>query len=125
MENMILPGLLLLLVCPMAASAQQSGQLDSKRATPPPAMCAAAAPKLRESGTSEVVLTMTVDPRGRVKYFSTNSPKGLRLEKMKEAADAINGLHFEPAKKDGRAVEVMIRVKFDCSAPQPGASKKQ
>jgi len=106
---------LLLFICFVAASAQQGGQPDSKKATPPPAMCNAAAPKLREAATNEVVLIMTVDTRGRVQSFTTESPKGLRLEKMKDAAAAIKALQFEPAKKDGRAVEVMVRVKFDCS----------
>jgi len=64
-------------------------------------MCNAAASKLRESGTNKVVLTIAVDTGGRVGSFRTDSPKGLQLEKIKEAAAAIKALQFEPAKKDG------------------------
>jgi hypothetical protein len=67
---------------------------------------------------------MVVDTRGRVESFKTESPKGLRLEKMNEAAAAINALQFEPAKKDGRPVKVTVSVKFDCSGPATDASKK-
>src|SRR5580658_10281369 len=122
MQNVTLP--LLLFVCSTALSAQQSEQLDFKKPIPPQAMCTAAA-KLREAGTNEVVLTMVIDARGRVESFTTDSPKGLRLEKMKEAATAIKALRCEPARKDGQAVKVMIRVKFDCSGPATDASKEQ
>jgi hypothetical protein len=88
-------------------------------------MCDAAAPKLRESGTNKVVLIMTVGTGGRVQSFTTESPKGLRLEKMKDPAAAIKALQFEPAKKDGRPVAVMIRVEFDCSETSTDGSKKQ
>jgi hypothetical protein len=88
-------------------------------------MCDAAAPKLHKSGTNEVVLIMTVDTRGRVQSFTTESPKGLRLENMKEPAAAIKALHFEPARKGGRPVAVMIRVEFDCSETATDGSKKQ
>jgi TonB family protein len=77
-------------------------------------MCDAAAPKLQESGTTEVVLTMTLDTRGKVESFKTESPKGLRLENMNEAFAAIKAIQFEPAKKNGQPVRYMVRVKFDC-----------
>jgi TonB family protein len=107
---------LLLLVYSMASNAQQSGQPNSKKVTPQ-AMCDAAAPKLRESGTNTVVLTLTVDAGGRVRSFTTESPSGLSLEKTKEAAAAIKAMQFKPATKGGRPVAVMVRVKFDCSGP--------
>jgi TonB family protein len=115
----------LLLVCSGATYAQQSGQSDVKKTMPPQEMCKAAAPKLRESGTNEVVLTMTVDTRGKVESFTTDSPKGLRLEKIKEAAAAIKALHFQPAQKDGQAVKVMVRIKFDCAKPANDAPNGQ
>ena len=99
----------------MATTAQEDGRAASRKA--PQAMCDAAAPKLHESGTAEVVLTMIVDARGKVESFNTDSPKGLRLEAMKEASAAVKAIQFEPAKKDGQPVRVMIRVKFDCSGP--------
>jgi hypothetical protein len=122
MKNVILP--VVLFFCSMLTSAQ-GGQPDSKKAMPPQAMCNAAAPALREAGTNEVVLTMTVDAKGRVQSFTTDSPRGLRLEKIKEATAAIKALQFKPAKKDGRAVAVMARVEFDCSRPATDASKEQ
>lgn len=115
MKNVAL--LLLLFVCSRATHAEHSEKSDVKKVMPPQAMCNAAAPKLREWGTNEVVLTMTVDTRGKVESFTTDSPKGLRLEKIKEAATAIKALQFQPAQKDGRAVRVMVRVEFDCSKP--------
>ena len=92
MKNVTLPSLLL--VCSMVAAAQQSGQQDSKKGIAPPAVCDAATPKLRETGTNEIVLTMVVDIRGRVESFKTESPKGLRLEKMKDAWLSIANLLF-------------------------------
>jgi hypothetical protein len=123
MKNVTL--LLLLFVWSGASYAQQSSQLDAEKPIPPQAVCKAAAPKLRESGTNEVVLIMTVDTRGKVESFTTDSPKGLRLEKIKEAATEIKALQFQPAQKDGRAVRVMIRVQFDCSKPATDAPKGQ
>jgi len=58
---------------------------------------------------------MVVDASGKVQSFTTDSPKGLRLEKMKEPAAAIKAIHFKPARKDGRPTMVMIRIEFDCS----------
>lgn len=115
---------LVLMVCAIATMAQQSGQPDSKKETPPRGMCDAAASQLRNSGTNEVVLMMTVDTRGRVQSFKTESPKGLRLEKMKETATAIKAMQFDPAKKDGHPVTVMISIRFDCSQPATDAPKK-
>jgi TonB family protein len=115
MKNVAL--LLLLFVCSRATHAEHGEKSDVKKVMPPQAMCNAAAPKLRGWGTNEVVLTMTVDTRGKVESFTTDSPKGLRLEKIKEAATAIKALQFQPAQKDGRAVRVMVRVEFDCQKP--------
>jgi hypothetical protein len=116
---------LFLLVCCAGAFCKQGQNPDSKKTRPPQGMCEAASAKLREAGTDKVVLTMVVDRSGKVQSFTTDSPKGLRLEKMKEPATAINAMHFEPAKKDGRSVMVKIRIKFDCSGAmtnpiQPG-----
>ena len=122
MKNVTLPSLLL--VCSMVAAAQQSGQQDSKKGIAPPAVCDAATPKLRETGTNEIVLTMVVDIRGRVESFKTESPKGLRLEKMKDAAAAVKAMQFKPVKKDGRPVTAIVRFEFDCSGPVTDASKK-
>ncbi len=124
MRNTTLP--LILLICCVATFGQQDQQPNSQRAAPPQGMCAAAAPKLRESATNKVVLTMIVDATGRVQSFTTESPKGLRLEKMKEPAAAIKAMHFkEPARKDGRAVMVMVRAEFDCSGSATDAAQKQ
>jgi hypothetical protein len=89
MKNLFL---LVLLVCSGGTYAQQRGQSDAKVVNPPQAMCRAAASKLLESGTNDVVLTITVDSRGKVESFLTDAPKGLRLEKIKEAATAIKAL---------------------------------
>ena len=88
-----------------------------------PAMCDAAAPHLRDAKTDSIVLTIELDDQGRVHSFRTNSPEGLRLEEVKKAADEIKAMRFEPAKKDGRPVWVMIRAAFKCPAPAAGASK--
>jgi TonB family protein len=108
----------------MAIAAQEGGQRTIvKKGLAPKAMCDAAVAKLRDSGTSNVVLIMTLDTRGRVESFRTESPKDLRLEKMKEATAAIKAMQFDPAKKDGRPVQVQIRVEFDCSASATGTSR--
>jgi TonB family protein len=103
-------------------TAAQGGQRDSKTEKAKRAMCDAAAPKLHESGTNTVVLRMTVNSKGRVESFTTESPKGLRLEKMKEAATAIKAIEFTPATKDGSPVAVQIRTEFDCAVP-PGTAQ--
>lgn len=77
-------------------------------------MCKAAALKLREAGTDQVAMEMTIDAKGRVLSFKTESPKGLRLEKTKKAADEIKAMRFDPAEKDGNPVTVMIRATFQC-----------
>ena len=81
-------------------------------------MCDAAASKLRETGTDRVVLTMTLDQKGHVESFKTESPRGLRLEKMKEAANAIKSLEFRPGTNDGSPVAVQIRAEFHCALPK-------
>jgi outer membrane biosynthesis protein TonB len=83
----------------------------------PAAMCDAARPKLRNSGTGEVALILAVNTSGKVESFRTESPKGLRLERSKDVTAVIKALTFEPAKKDGQPVRVMVRVAFDCSLP--------
>jgi hypothetical protein len=115
--------LLLFWLCSMSGIAQQDGKLDIKNKMGPQAMCDAAAPRLRDTRTNQVVLIMTVDTQGKVQSFTTEAPKGLRLEKMKKAAAEIKAMHFEPAKKDGRPVMVMIRAAFECSVPATDAAK--
>jgi hypothetical protein len=91
----------LVLTASVVVTAAQTGQRESTTEKPTRAMCDAAAPKLHEAKTNKVVLMMTVDSKGRVESFKTESPKGLRLEKMKEAATAVKKIQFEPGKKDG------------------------
>lgn len=93
----------------------QSSPSDFDPKHPPDAVCGAAALKLQEAGTSKVVLAMALDASGRVQAFKTESPKGLRLEKIKEAASAIKSMQFKPAIKDGSPVAVQIGVEFDCA----------
>jgi len=100
------------MVC--VAAGLSTPQLDSPKEQPRKAVCEAAIPKLRESGTSKIALIMTIDANGRVESFNTESPKGLRLEKMREAATAIKAMRFEPATKDGSPVRVQIRTEFKC-----------
>ena len=112
-----------MLVCAPVIIAQNEQQAsDTKMAVQ--AMCDAAAPKLRQSGTNEVVLMMTVDDKGRVRSFKTESPKGVQLEKMKDTAAAIKKIMFGPARKDGSPVPAQIRIAFKCAAPQAVDSKK-
>jgi TonB family protein len=115
----------LLLTACAAVTGAQTGQRDSETGRAKRKMCDAAAPKLRESGTNIVVLMMTLDSRGRVESFKTESPRGLRLEKIKEVAATIKTMQFEPAKKDGSPVAVQIRIAFDCAAQPTGDSKNQ
>lgn len=122
MKNIVL--FLVLLTCSTAAVGEENRKLDSKRPGTD-AMCAAAAPRLRQLETDEVVLIMIVDERGKVQSFKTESPKGLRLEKMKEAKAEIKALQFEPARLHGQAVMVQMRVTFDCSESVTGAVSKQ
>ena len=113
----------LLLIAFVIVSAAQSGQPDSDNVQPPRPMCDAVAPKLQETGTTKVVLMMTLDAKGRVESFKTESPKGLRLEKMKDAASAIKAIHFRPATKSGSPVAVQILVEFDCGNQQTSKTK--
>jgi len=108
---------LLLTTCAAVALAQ-TGQQDSKT-EPPPNLCDAAAAKLREANTHRVVLMLRLDNKGRVQSFKTESPKGLRLEKMKEAATEIRKIRFAPAKQYGSPDVVKVRVEFDCSTGHP------
>jgi TonB family protein len=114
--------LLFLLFCIRDDFAQKTAASASQK--PPQALCDAAAPKLHESRTTAVVLTMVLDTRGKVESFSTNSPKGVRLEKTKAASAAIKAMRFEPAKKDGQPVRVMVQVEFDCSQSAADAPEK-
>ena len=123
MKIAILP-LALSLYC-LTISAQQNEQPASKEVKPTPVLCDAAAPALRAAGTNQFVLTMIINERGRVLEFTTYSPKGLQLEKIKPVVMAIKAIPFSPAMKDTRPVQVMVRAEFDCSAPATDASEKQ
>jgi uncharacterized protein YceK len=109
-----------LLTACATVTATQSGQPDYEREKATRVMCDAAAPKLHESGSNRIVLMMTLNNSGRVESFKTEFPKGLRLEKMKEAATAIKTIQFEPARKDGSTVAVQIRVTFECASQPTG-----
>ena len=115
---------LLLAACANVSGAQ-TGKQESEADKATRAMCDAAAPKLRESGTNKVVLTMMLDDTGRVESFKTESPKGLRLEKMKDVAAAIKAMPFRPATKAGSPVAVQARIAFDCPTQPSSASKNQ
>src|ERR1700688_4969770 len=104
---------LVVMVC--TAVGLSTPQPDSPKEHPPKAVCDAAIPKLRASRTSKIALIMSIDANGRVESFNTESPKGLRLEKMREAATAIKAMRFQPATKDGSPVRVQIRTEFDCA----------
>lgn len=107
---------LLLAVAATISVSAQSGPLDFDPKHPPESVCRAAARNLQEARTSKLVLEVTLDATGRVQSFKTESPKGLRLEKMKEAATTIKSLQFKPAyKKDGSPVAVQIAAEFDCA----------
>jgi TonB family protein len=116
---MRLPILLLLAACATVAPAQVGNRPsgDIQR------ICNAAAPKLRESGKSKFVLMMTVDNSGRVESFKTESPKGLRLEKVQDAADAIKEMQFKPAQKGWTPVAVQVKITFDCADKLSDAPK--
>ena len=60
---------------------------------------------------------MIVDSHGKVLFFSTEAPRGLRLEKIKKAAAEIKALRLEPVKKGVQPVTVMVRAAFECSVP--------
>lgn len=102
-----------MVICPTMIVAQNEQQ-DSDMQTAVHAMCDAAAPKLRESGTNQVVLMMALDNEGRVRSFKTEFPKGVQLEKMKDTVAAIKRIKFTPAKKDGSPFAVQIRTAFKC-----------
>jgi hypothetical protein len=59
-------------------------------------------------------LAMTISAQGHVLSFTTEAPRGLRLEKMKKPADQIEAMRFDPATKDDKPVTVMIRAAFQC-----------
>jgi len=104
----------LILIAVTTATVAQNEKHDSGEDKTNQLICDAAASKLRESGATNVVLRVTVSESGRVWSFTTEAPKGLHLEKMKEVATAIKAIRFGPAKKDGRAVAVQIAMQFDC-----------
>jgi hypothetical protein len=88
----------------------------------PRALCDAAAPTLRESGANHVSLVVSIDRSGNVESFETELPKGVRLENVSSVATQVKNIHFEPAKKDGQAVEYKARIVVDCPAPVQAAS---
>lgn len=100
------------ILCSGQKSSESNGV--NKTAHGPRAMCDAAASKLRETRTNQVVLVMTISAEGHVRSFETEAPKGLRLETIKEAAHEIKAMRFDPATKDGKPVMVMIRAAFQC-----------
>jgi len=92
---------LLTAICLSEILAQQGGPTatpTSQTAASQRAICDAAGPKL-ESGANRVILDVSVDSKGRVKSFTTHSPKGLRLEKMSEAVEAVKAMQFKPTKR--------------------------
>jgi Gram-negative bacterial TonB protein C-terminal len=118
---------LFLLLSSIVSAAQEGGQPDSKRdVVPTQSLCDAIARKLHDSGTNKAVVTMTLDTHGRVESFNTESPKGLRLEKMKEASAIIKSWQFGPATKNGRPVRVKIgmEIDFHCTEPATDTPKK-
>jgi hypothetical protein len=128
-ENITIGAILL-----SVAAASAAGQTAPPQPSRPPSsgfsngasvkiMCDAAQSRLREAGTNQVVLIAVADSGGSVESFKTESPNGFKLEKMKEAADAIKQMRFQPAKKDGHPVWVIIRLSFDCAHPETYESK--
>ena len=114
---------LLLLTGSFAAAAAQTGQKGGEMQTATAAMCEAAAPKLQEAGTNQVVLMMTLNSKGRVQSFRTESPKSLKLENVRDVAAKVKAIPFTPAKKDGSPVAVQVKIAFDCGHQPPNASK--
>jgi hypothetical protein len=116
--------LLLLTGCVLGAAAQtvhNGAEMQSATA----AMCEAAGAKLQEAGTNQIVLMMTLSSKGRVESFKTDSPKGLKLEKVKQVATRVKAIPFAPAKKDGSPVAVQLRIAFDCARQPSSASQNQ
>jgi TonB family protein len=101
-----------------ATTSPQNGVPDFDPKHPPETVCTAAEPKLREAGTSKLVLRMKLDDSGRVLSFKTESPKGLRLEKMEAATNAIRALRFRPSEESGSPLEVQVREEIDCGDSQ-------
>jgi hypothetical protein len=93
---------------------------DVFRMEGPTAVCNAVADKLGEvpprapHTVHQVLFVLTVSPSGGVESFETAFPKGLELERVKEAADAVKKIRIQPATKDGRPVQVTKWVVFDC-----------
>ncbi|MCU1296111.1 MAG: hypothetical protein JWO91_389 [Acidobacteriaceae bacterium] len=103
---------LMLLYSFCAASAQQSSTLSSSGSVNQNAICGVAEPQLRESAKHEIIVSLWVDNTGKVLSFKTNSPKGLKLEKVKESADAIKAMHFESRKtSDESPIQVKLAIK--------------
>ncbi|MGC2198090.1 MAG: hypothetical protein WA628_25695 [Terriglobales bacterium] len=115
--------LCLLVASGIEIASPQTGQTESTGRTATRAMCDAAAPKLQEAGTTKFVLMLTLSDKDQIQSFKTESPKGLRLEKMKEVSAQIKKVHFEPAKKDGSPVAVKVRIEFDCSTEPTGTNQ--
>jgi hypothetical protein len=91
----------------------------------PPAKCAAAAGKLRDAETNKFILLLTVNRLGKVEWFRSESPSKLRLEKIKDVADEIKAMHFDPAKNDGQPVRALIKIEFSCPSSGSKAPKRR
>ena len=89
------------------------------------AMCGAAASQLMEAGTGQIILMLTLNSKGHVQSFTTESPKGLNLGKMKEAAAKIKAMHFTPPQKNGSSVAVKLSMSVDCSHQAASNSQSQ
>ena len=117
------PALALIMLCVCAVIVAQEPPDQPSRQKAPPAVCDAAMASLRQHDAKEVVLVLTLDDKGRVDSFQTESPEGLNLEKSGKAKAEIKKMRFQPALKDGRPAWAQILISLDCSESMAASSR--
>jgi TonB family protein len=88
-------------------------------------VCPKARQALEANHQKQVVVQMIVNSDGSVNSFKILSPKGLHLEKDPEVRKGFKTLHFNPARKDGTPVVVLINMEFNCSFDQSATGSEQ
>ena len=121
--------LLFLLVMIAASAATQVVVIPTANVPPGDPNAGIVCPKARQvlesTHQKQVIVQMIVNADGSVNWFKILSPMGLHLEKDPEVREGFKNSHFNPARKDGQPVRVLINMGFNCSFEQPASSAEQ
>jgi Gram-negative bacterial TonB protein C-terminal len=98
---------------------------SSAHSTEPAAtVCPKAKTALEASRQGQVVVQMVINEKGQVTSFKFLKPDGLHLEKDPDVRNAMHSIHFQPARKDGHTVIVLINMAINCSHQEHPTSQR-